>query len=88
MMFEEVSKIPTPRAYHTNLKDDLVAFYRSKVKIARITFNGEEYANAKTATECVRAAVKRHYLEFPNGKKSITVVKRGDNVYLINNDIP
>lgn len=86
MMFEEVSKIP--RTYHTSLKDDLLAFYRSKVKIARITFNGEEYSNAKTATECVRAAVKRHYLEFPNGKKSITVVKRGDNVYLINNDIP
>ena len=88
MKFEEVSKIPSPRAYHANLKDDLLAFYRSKVKIARITFNGEEYANAKTAAECVRAAVKRHYLEFPNGKKSITVAKRGENVYLINNDIP
>jgi hypothetical protein len=88
MMFEEVSNIPSPRAYHTNLKEDLLAFYRSKVKIARITFNGEEYANPKTAAECVRASVKRHCLEFPNGKKSITVVKRGDNVYLVNNDIP
>ena len=88
MMFEKVSEIPATRTYHTNLKDDLLAFYRSKVKIARITFNGEEYANTKTTTECVRAAVKRHYLEFPNGKKSITVVQRGENVYLINNDIP
>ena len=88
MKFEKVSKIPGPRVYHASLKNDLLAFYWSKVKIARITFNGEEYANAKTATECVRAAVKRHYLEFPNGKKSITVVKRGDNVYLVNNDIP
>jgi hypothetical protein len=41
MLFEEVSKIPAPRTYHTNLKDDLLASYRSKVKIARITFNGE-----------------------------------------------
>lgn len=88
MMFEKVSKIPNPRVYHANLKYDLIAFYKSKIKIARITFNGEEYANAKSATQCVRAAVKRHCLEFPNGKKSITVVKRGDNVYLINNDIP
>ena len=87
MNFEKVSKIPAPRAYHTNLKDDLIAFYKSKIKIARITFNGEEYANPKTAAECVRAAVKRHYLEFPNGKKSITVVRRGDNIYLINNDV-
>lgn len=88
MQFKEVSTIPASRAYHTNLKADLIAFYRSKIKIARITFNGEEYANSKTAAECVRAAVKRHYLEFPNGKKSITVAKRGDIVYLINNDIP
>jgi hypothetical protein len=88
MMFEKVSKIPSPRVYHTNLKEDLIAFYNSNIKIARITFNGEEYAHAKSAAECVRAAVKRHCLEFPNGKKSITVVKRGDNVYLVNNDIP
>lgn len=88
MMFEEVSKVPNPRVYHTNLKADLLAFHRSNIKIARIAFNGEEYANAKPAAECIRAAVKRHYLEFPNGKKSITVVKRGDNVYLVNNDIP
>lgn len=88
MMFEEVSKIPSPRVYHANIKDDLIAFYRSNIKVARIRFSGEEYANSKTATQCVRAAVKRHYLEFPNGKKSITVVKRGDNVFLVNNDIP
>lgn len=87
MKFEKVSNIPAPRTYHTNLKDDLIAFYKSKIKIARITFNGEEYTNPKTAAECVRAAVKRHYLEFPNGKKSITVVRRGDNIYLINNDV-
>lgn len=88
MQFEKVTEIPGKRVYHNHLKEDLVNFYRSSTKIAKIHFNGEEYADAKSAAQCIRAGVRRHRLEFPNGEKSLTIIKRGSEVFVVNNDIP
>lgn len=88
MQFEKVTEVPAKRVYHVHLKEDLVNFYRSGIKIAKIHFNGEEYADAKSAAQCMRAGIRRHRLEFKNGEKSLTIVKRDTEVFIVNNDIP
>jgi hypothetical protein len=78
MRFTKVDEVPKKRAYH-RLKDDLERFMQSGLKVARIDFHPDEYKSARVAASVLKAAIKRH------GLNGITVIQRGDNVYLENN---
>lgn len=81
MRFTEVNEVPLPKRTYHRLKDDLERFVQSKMAIAKIEFHEGEYANTKSASNCLQQAIKRHHFA------GIKVIQRGDNLYLENNNL-
>lgn len=69
-----------PRTAKKDLRSFFEEFINANIEIAVVEFKDCDYKSPAVATECIRNACKRH--GYP-----ITVVKRGDSVYLIRRDM-
>lgn len=79
MKFVEVKEIPGKRENH-RLKDKWEEFMASNIKIAKVDLKEDEYASAHVASSVMRISIK-HY-GYP-----ITVIRRGDEIYLVRRDM-
>ena len=85
MKFIEVNELPKPangskRGEYHRYDDELTAFMRMNVKMARVEWSEGEFDRPYIANKCLHYAIKRRALP-------IDTYIRGDEVYLVRRDI-
>ena len=79
MKFVKVKEIPGVKKYHP-LKNRWEEFMAMNVKVVKVDLDEREYKSATVAAGVMQASIKRH--GYP-----ITVVRRGNEIYLIRRDM-